>query len=160
MTKHVWIHIVSSSDLEEEGADVLAQGTYYLKNGTHYLLYEGLEEDGIYQTTQHRIKFADGKAEVTKRGRNRTQMVFEQGAAHCCEYDTGCGVLLLTFATDELLLSESGEELRLAMKYRILLDQVQLSENKMEITVTPCIRREDGRKQNDKSEFGREVLKR
>lgn len=137
MTKKVWIHIVSSSDLDAEGSDVLAQGVYYLKNGTHYLLYEGLEEESAYQTTQHRIKFTADRVEVTKRGASRARIVFEPGSAHCSEYDTGCGVLLLTFAADELRLSEREDELRVTMQYRILFEQLQVSENRMEITVTP-----------------------
>lgn len=137
MTKKVWIHIVGSSDIEDEGSDLLAQGTYYLKNGTHYLLYEGLEDESVCQTTQHRIKISADRVEVMKRGGSRARMLFEPGNAHCSEYDAGCGVLLLTFATDELRLSESEDELRVTMKYRILFEQMQMSENRMEITVTP-----------------------
>lgn len=67
MTKDVLITISGMQfDIEEEPVELVTVGTYYLKNGKHYVLYEE-QTEGNGQVTKNIVKFYEGHFEMTKR---------------------------------------------------------------------------------------------
>lgn len=62
---------------EEEPLEVIAPGTYFEKNGKHYIRYDEVME-GFEGTVQNLIKVDGSSMEVTKRGVANAHMIFEE----------------------------------------------------------------------------------
>ena len=72
MTKDV---IVSISGLQMDAdqampLEVITVGSYYYKNGKHYILFDEMSEDGQEQT-RNTIKITDNRVDVIKKGREQ-----------------------------------------------------------------------------------------
>lgn len=67
MTKDVLVTISGNQFATDEGAvEVVTTGTYYMKNGKHYVLYE-VQSEANGPVTKNRVKFHDGHFEMTKK---------------------------------------------------------------------------------------------
>ena len=83
MTKEVFIRIVGvqtpmgeMEDGDNEPIEVVHTGTYYYKNGKHYVFYEEATE-GIKEVTKAQIRWqTDGILEVIKKGVANSHMIF------------------------------------------------------------------------------------
>ena len=80
MTKDV---LISISGLQFAGGEnselskVITSGSYYKKNGRHYILYDEVAEDTA-GTTKNIIKLGDEVLDITKRGETNVHMMFEK----------------------------------------------------------------------------------
>ena len=85
MTKEVFIRILGVQtpvgevgDGDNEPIEVVHTGTYYYKNGKHYIFYEEAVE-GIKGITKAQIRWqTDGVLEVIKKGVANSHMIFEK----------------------------------------------------------------------------------
>ena len=83
MTKDVLITVSGMQfDIEDEPIELVTTGTYYLKNGKHYVLYEEQPEDNG-PVTRNLVKFCDGHFEMTKKGGNNSFLLFDINKLHC-----------------------------------------------------------------------------
>lgn len=63
---------------EEDTVEMITPGTYYVKNGKQYLIYdESLDETGT--PTHNTVKVMENRIEVMKRGLVESHMIFEPG---------------------------------------------------------------------------------
>ena len=84
MTKEVLVSIsglhMAVNDMEsndDEPIEVLSSGTYYFKNGKHYVFFEEVSE-GMPGVTKTQIKWKEGELlEVSKKGLSNVHMIFE-----------------------------------------------------------------------------------
>lgn len=79
MTKDVLLRIKGLQFAEEgteEPVEVIAPGTYFEKNGKHYIKYEEVME-GFEGTVSNLIKINGNSMEVTRKGIANAHLVFE-----------------------------------------------------------------------------------
>lgn len=129
MTKEVFIRIVGLQTMvgEMEGNDnepieVVHTGTYYFKNGKHYVFYEEAAE-GIQGVTKAQIRWQkEGTLEVIKKGISNSHMIFEKNERHACDYQTPFGRIELGILTERMSWKESEHELEIAAEYDMDVD--------------------------------------
>ena len=142
MTKEVLVHIsglhleVGNVMAEEtETVEVVVPGTYYLKNGKHYILYEEIEEDG--RGTKNQIKICeDGHVEIQKSGVLTAHLIFEEGEKHSTVYQTPYGPLPVAMETRELKVHHSEEKICIEIDYRLDVQEEPLADCRIEIHIT------------------------
>ena len=79
MTKDVLITISGSQVTDGENSDVemIIAGTYYLKNGKHYVTYEEVME-GYGGVVRNTIKIQPDSMDIIKTGQTNVHMTFEK----------------------------------------------------------------------------------
>jgi len=144
MTKEVFIRIVglqtAIGEVEEhdnEPIEVVHTGTYYNKNGKHYLFYEETAE-GVPGVTKAQIRWQeDGILEVIKKGISNSHMVFEKNQRHTCDYQTPFGNLNLGILTKSRSSKEQEETLEVAAEYNMDVDWDPVARCMIKIVVQP-----------------------
>ena len=89
MTKDVLVSIsglqMAVNEMEsndDEPIEVVSAGTYYFKDGKHYIFFEEVEE-GVSQVTKTQIRIRGKESlEVIKKGVSNTHMIFEKNQNH------------------------------------------------------------------------------
>ena len=113
MTKEVLISIsglqMAVNDMEsndDEPIEVLSAGTYYFKNGKHYVFFEEVAE-GMQGVTKTQIKWKENEwLEVSKKGLSNVHMIFEKNKKNRCYYNTPFGQLNLGIFMTDMMVDE------------------------------------------------------
>ncbi len=135
MTKDVLVTISGmQNDIEDTPIELVTVGTYYLKNGKHYVLFEEQVEDGD-AVTKNTVKFYDGHFEIVKRGGANSFLVFENGKKTSSIYNTLVGPLQIDTVTSALEMEESQDLIRVYVKYSLNMNQTFISECEVHFTV-------------------------
>lgn len=119
MTKDVLVKISGLQFAGEENSDlveVITSGSYYKKNGRHYVLYEEVME-GSTEITKNMIKIGADFMEVTRKGPATTHMVFEKDKKNVSYYYTPFGNLLIGIDAKEIQIEEREQDLNVRVKY-------------------------------------------
>lgn len=117
MTKDVTVTVSGRQfDVADEPVEVASQGTYYLKNGKHYILYEEKPEDGG-DIVNNRIKFHDGCLEMKKSGAVSSVLKFLTGERTASLYRTGAGAVTMEVDTKDIVIAESDKLLQVKVRY-------------------------------------------
>ncbi len=80
MTKDVIVTISGlqfAQETETEPVEIVTAGSYYKKNGKHYIIYDEVME-GFEGSTKNIIKLTEDSLDVTKKGVTNVHMVFEE----------------------------------------------------------------------------------
>jgi len=144
MTKEVFIRIVGIQtpigdveDVDNEPIEVVHTGTYYYKNGKHYVFYEEAAE-GVKGVTKAQIRWQDeGVLEVIKRGIANSHMVFEKNQRHTCDYQTPFGDLELGILTKRMICKESENMLEVSAEYNMDVNWEPMAECMIRIYIQP-----------------------
>lgn len=144
MTKEVFIRIVGFQnpvgeveDKDNEPIEVVHTGTYYYKNGKHYVFYEEATE-GIKGITKAQIRWQEnGILEVIKKGIANSHMIFEKNQRHTCDYQTPFGSLDLGILTKRMSCKEQENILEVAAEYNMDVNWDPVAECMIRIHVTP-----------------------
>ena len=97
MTKDVLLTISGlqfAQDMDAEPIQIVTAGSYYKKNGKHYVVYEEVME-GFEGTTKNLIKMSEDYLDITKKGVANVHMVFEKDKKNVTYYETPYGMLLI-----------------------------------------------------------------
>lgn len=107
---------------EEQPIEVITIGTYYFKDGKHYIFTEEkIPEEGTSIKT--RVQIEDGKiVQIFKSGACNTHLYFAEGQMFQCHYQTMYGILRMVVYTSEVMLEVEEEELRLRVNYSICME--------------------------------------
>ena len=101
---------------EEDTVEMITPGTYYVKNGKQYLIYdESLDETGT--PTHNTVKVMENRIEVMKRGLVESHMIFEPGRRTTANYRTPMGLFLMGITTSLIEVEEDEESILLRIKY-------------------------------------------
>lgn len=126
-------------EMEQDGeldtVDLLTRGSFIHKNGSYFISYQETEATG-YEGNVTTVKVENGgKVSMLRFGTMPSQIIIEPGRRHVCHYDSGYGVMNLGVAADEIdnHLSEAGGDL--TFSYTLDSGEVQISHNKVHITV-------------------------
>lgn len=144
MTKDVLVSIsgmqMAVNDMEsndDEPIEVLSSGTYYYKNGKHYVFFEEVEE-GMQGITKTQIKWKDSELlEVSKKGLSNVHMIFEKNKKNRCYYETPFGQLNLGIFMTEMLVDEKEEYINIRAEYSLDVNYEPLADCTIRIHVCP-----------------------
>ena len=119
MTKEVLIKISGLQFAGEEDNDsieVITTGSYYNKNGKHYVLYDEVME-GTTEVTKNVIKIGADSMEVTRKGPATVHMVFEKDKKNVSYYHTPFGNLLIGIDTKCIQVDENDLNINVKVNY-------------------------------------------
>lgn len=130
MTKEILLSIKGLQFLEDNNEDeieVITTGTYFQKDGRHYIKYDEVME-GMDGKIQNLIKINDKSMEVTKRGLSNVHMVFEENKKNVTYYDTPFGNLLVGIAATNIDLNESKDIIDVKVDYALEVNYEHLAD--------------------------------
>ena len=144
MTKEVFIRIVGIQtpigeveDGDNEPIEVVHTGSYYYKNGKHYIFYEEATE-GLQGVTKAQIRWQeDGVLEVIKKGIANSHMIFEKNQRHACEYQTPFGNLDLGILTKRMTSKVCEERLEITAESNMDVNWEPMAKCMIQILVQP-----------------------
>ena len=119
MTKDVLVKISGLQFAGEEDSDsieVITSGTYYKKNGKHYVMYEEIME-GSTEVMTNRIKIGEDSMEVTRKGPAAVHMVFEKEKKNVSYYYTPYGNLLVGIDAKDISIDETDLDINVKVAY-------------------------------------------
>lgn len=126
MKKDVLIHVrgLQMIDLgdDQEPIEIVVPGQYYYRNGSHYLRYEEILDEGSQPTVNY-IKMWPKGMEVRKQGLVNVHMVFEQGKKNMTYYTTPYGTLQMGIAATAMELEESENEINMTVDYSLDMNE-------------------------------------
>ena len=144
MTKEVLISIsglqMAVNDMEsndDEPIEVLSAGTYYFKNGKHYVFFEEVAE-GMQGVTKTQIKWKENEwLEVSKKGLSNVHMIFEKNKKNRCYYNTPFGQLNLGIFMTDMMVDEKEDCIEIRVEYALDVNFEPLSECTIRIRICP-----------------------
>lgn len=144
MTKDVLVSIsglqMAVNDMEssdDEPIEVLSAGTYYFKNGKHYVFFEEVAE-GLQGVTKTQIKWKDTELlDVSKKGLSNVHMVFEKNKKNRCYYNTPFGQLNLGIFMSDMMVEEQEEEILIRAEYSLDVNCEPLADCTIRIRICP-----------------------
>ena len=142
MTKDVLITIsglqMAVSDMENEDnepIEVINAGTYYFKDGKHYIFFEEVAE-GIPGVTKAQIRLKGREClEVIKKGIANMHMVFEKGETNRCIYKTPFGELNLGISTSRIIVNEQEDNIDIQVEYAMDVNYDPLADCVIKINI-------------------------
>ena len=136
MTKNVLI-TVQGMQINLNGSDnveVTTVGTYYYKNGKHYIYYEEIL-DCTEPPIKNWIKIYDQKVEVCRRGASNVQMFFETGKKSTSLYKTPFGTIEIGICAQEIEFHETEEKMKLELRYDLEMNGEYVGDSFIYMTV-------------------------
>lgn len=131
------LHNIDSDSMDEEQIEVIYIGSYYKRNGKHYVKYDepGDEEGDI---SHNMLKISDGEVELTSNGRTGHHMVFTAGQKNMTYYATPFGGLNMGIDTSTIEVLEQPDRIQLDIRYglEINLDYISQCHVRIEIEST------------------------
>jgi len=123
---------------EEEPVVMTASGTYHLHKDRHYILYDEKSEEGegIIKST---VKIALTKIELSKKGANCSQMVFDINEETIAIFQTPFGNLSFDVKTSEIILEESPDKLQVKLEYSLSSNDSIVSNNRIIILIESSV---------------------
>lgn len=119
-----------SDDLPE----VITCGTYYKKNGKHYVLYEEVTE-GETEVTKNMIKIGADFMEVTKKGPAATHMMFEKDKKNVSYYHTPFGNLLIGVDAKNIQIRETDLDIHVKVAYGLEINYEHMADCNITVDV-------------------------
>ena len=137
MTKEILVSITGSHLMEGETEDisVITAGSYYFKNGKHYIVYDEHLDDGG-GSIRNTIKVGPDTVEMIKGGDARTHMVFERHKTNLTCYATPYGQMMIGVTTNRIEMVELPDELRVHIDYSMEVNYEKTSDCHVEIEVS------------------------
>ena len=137
MTKDVWISLRGLQYSGDEAADNIetaVSGTYYEKNGKHYVIYEEAIE-GLQKPVMNKLKFGEHFLELSRRGSLGVCMMFEENQKHMADYHTPYGKLTLGIDTKKFRMVNEMDKITLDIDYTLEQNNEYLADCKILIEV-------------------------
>ena len=144
MTKDVLVSVAGlqtavneMENYDEEPIEVISPGTYYFKDGKHFIFFEEVAE-GIPGVTKTQIRLSGNDTlEVRKKGIANVNMVFEKNKNNRCFYQTPFGQINLGIFTKGIWVEESEHNINIRADYDMDVDYEPLAECTIRINVKP-----------------------
>ncbi|SHK20776.1 DUF1934 domain-containing protein [Hespellia stercorisuis] len=121
---------------DNDSIEVITPGSYYLRNGKHYVLYEEVTE-GIVGVTKNKIKITgQDSMEIIKSGVSNAHMVFEKHKTNQTYYDTPFGQMLVGVNTRNLEVSVTEKNIDVRIDYELDVNHEPLADCKIRMNIT------------------------
>lgn len=144
MTKDVLVSISglqmavnTMESMDDEPIEIVSAGTYYFKDGKHYIFMEEVAE-GVPGVTKTQIRI-NGKEslEVMKKGVSNMHMIFEKNRNNRCYYKTPFGQLNLGICTSKIVIDEAEDNINIRAEYAMDVNYEPLADCTIRINVKP-----------------------
>lgn len=131
MTKDILVSIrglqIAEESEGEEQLEVITSGSYFQKDGKHYIKYDEVVE-GMEGNIRNLIKVNGDSMEVTKRGLSNVHMIFEEHKKNVTYYDTPFGNLLVGIAATNIDVKEEKEEIDVHVDYALEINYQHMAD--------------------------------
>ena len=137
MTKDVWISLRGlqfSGDESGDNIESSVSGTYYEKNGKHYVIYEEVIE-GLQKPVMNKLKFGEHFLELSRSGSLSVCMMFEENKKHMADYHTPYGKLTLGNDTKKFRMVNETDKMKLDIEYTLEQNNEYLADCKILIEI-------------------------
>ena len=106
------------SDSDVEKIETIMPGSYYEKNGSHYVLYDEIME-GFSEPVKNRIKFGEHALELTRSGAVNVHMIFEENRKNMTSYNTPYGNILIGIDTRKIHITQESDRIVVDVDYAL-----------------------------------------
>lgn len=129
MTRDVLISISGAQIVEDDNqaVEMITRGDYFLKNGSHYILYDEVQE-GMEGVTRNTIKIHPDGMDIIKRGSTSVHMTFEKEKKNISCYATPFGELMIGIRTNDIRIAEEEDRLKVQVDYSLDINYQHVSE--------------------------------
>ena len=137
MTKDVLLSIrglYTEGDDGEDSIETLAPAEFFVKQGVYYIFFEEIIDDNT-GVTKSRIKYSDKCFELTRKGEVSVHLLFEEGKKTLNTYQMPYGTLVVGLDTKRIQMSETKEEIKIAIDYAMEINYQQVSDNSIEVVI-------------------------
>lgn len=137
MTKDVLVTVTGRQfDVADEPIELVTTGTYYEKNGKHYVLYEE-QPDENEPIIKNRVKFFDGYFQMVKNGAVSSELTFIQDKRSDSLYETGAMAVQMHVITKKLVISNTEDMINAVVRYDLHINGEYISECEVDFKVQP-----------------------
>jgi len=102
---------------QQEPVEVISPGRYYFKNGSHYLVFEDIEDDS--SKCENLMKFRESYLEVSKKGSVNARLIFEKDKKTKSQYGTPFGILQIGISMTAVNLKEKEDSIEVTANYAL-----------------------------------------
>lgn len=140
MTKEVLVTVkgLRIGEKQDDSMEIICNGTYYFRNGKHYVKYEEIMEESM-SSISNTLKICDEadrlRVEVKKKGAIETTLIFEEGQNHISCYETEYGSFMLGFHASHIWMEQEENEINIHIDYALEMNYEHLSNNKIDISI-------------------------
>ncbi len=130
MNKRVCIKIKglhNIDSMEEDQIEVIYVGSYYKRNGKHYIKYDEPGADGG-DISHNMLKISDDEVELTSNGRTGQHMIFTAGQKNMTYYMTPFGGINMGIDTTSIEVAEQQDRIQLDVKYGLEINLDYISQ--------------------------------
>ena len=131
MTKDIMLRIsgVQFPDGEDNSEEmvVITSGSYFEKDGRHYIKYDEVQEDSN-EVIRNLLKIENGSLELTRRGMTNVHMVFEKDKKSESYYDTPFGRFLVGISATHLDVREKEDSIDVQVKYALEINSEYIAD--------------------------------
>lgn len=148
MTKRVLLKIRGLQDAfdQEPQTEVTVCGRYFRRGRHHFIFYAGEGSDDADESDvsgANMIKIGENTLEYLVKGEDHVHLLFECGQTSAAVYGTGAGNLLMNVYTSSLDVAETGDEIRADLRYSLTMNDVFISECRVDIAICALPDQED-----------------
>lgn len=128
MTKDVLVSISGVHMIGNDANDVevITAGTYYLKKGRHYIIYDEFIE-GLNESVKNTIKVGNGTVDIIKSGSTRSHLAFEKDKNNVSCYATPMGQMMVGINTSDIRIDETDDHLLIKIDYTLDVNYEEMS---------------------------------
>lgn len=136
MTRDVLVSIsgVQFADGDSNEIEMITAGDYFQKNGSHYILYDEVEE-GSEHIIKNTIKIHPKGLDIIKRGNLNVHMTFEKDRKSLSCYATPFGEMMIGISTDDIVIDESEDSLKVRVNYSLDINYQRVSDCSIALAV-------------------------
>ena len=138
MTKEVLVTISGlqfSPETDNESVELITSGSYYKKNGKHYIIYDEVVE-GVPGVIKNKIRITEGeKIEIMKNGVTNTHMIFEKDKINLTEYQTPYGEMLIGTQTNRMDVTVEESRIGVEVAYALDINQEKVADCNIVINI-------------------------
>ena len=118
-------YLMDEESGEQEPVEVMTTGSYYKKNGHHFLIYDEATE------------FTENALEVRKRGLIDVHMIFEEDKKNISFYHTPYGMINMGVAATKVRMKETPDQILLKAEYALDINDSYVGDCVIDIEVRP-----------------------
>lgn len=137
MNKDVRVCIKGLHSNGDEPSDVGidVNGTYYYKDGRHYVCFEENFQNGS-ENSHSILKMRPDMIELIRRGHGATHLYFETGKLNHTYYSTIMGKLFIGVDTSCIDLQVTDKVIKARIEYELIMDEIKALDCIVEIEIT------------------------
>lgn len=136
MTKDVLITIsgIQMADGDNSDVEMITTGSYYMKNGKHYITYDEIME-GYEGKIRNLIKIQPDSMDIIKSGLTNVHMTFEKNKKRLACYATPMGDMMVGLSTKSILIKEKEDNLNVMVEYSLDINYEHISECNIQVDI-------------------------